>query len=127
MKQIDYFYDRKFVLRKCWCYFFVIFLSFGFFVYSVIKGVFIYKVRLQKEYKFYLIYFVLVISVVVFFFLEIVFVFSSFVVMRRLKLLRIFYIFNDIEVKRKLKVNLGRLMILVKLVSVLVDFVNIFF
>lgn len=127
MKQIDYFYDRKFVLRKCWCYFFVIFLGFGFFVYSVIKGVFIYKVRLQKEYKFYLIYFVLVISVVVFFFLEIVFVFSSFVVMRRLKLLRIFYIFNDIEVKRKLKVNLGRLMILVKLVSVLVDFVNIFF
>lgn len=125
MKQIDYPYDRKLASRKCWCHFLAIFLSLGSLAYSITKGVLIYKVRSQKEHKLHPTYFALVISAVAFSFLETVFALSSFVAMRRLKLLRILHTPNDTEAKRKPQVNLGRLMTLAKPVSVLVDFVNI--
>ncbi|RMX48535.1 hypothetical protein pdam_00021589 [Pocillopora damicornis] len=114
MKQIDYPYDRKLASRKCWCHFLAIFLSLGSLAYSITKGVLIYKVRSQKEHKLHPTYFALVISAVAFSFLETVFALSSFVAMRRLKLLRILHTPNDTEAKRKPQVNLGRLMTLAK-------------
>ncbi|PFX28535.1 ABC transporter B family member 1-like [Stylophora pistillata] len=113
-KQIDYPYERRLALRKCWCHFLAIILSLGSLAYSVTKGVLIYKEESQEKHKLHATYFALVISSVAFSFLETVFALSSFVAMRRLKLMRILHTPNDTEAKRKPKVNLGRLMTLAK-------------
>ena len=117
MKQIDHPYDRGLASRKCSCHFLAIFLSVGSLAYSTTKGVLIYKVRSEKEYKLHPTYYALVVSSVAFSLLESVFSLSSFVAMRRLKVLRILHTPNDADSTRKQKVNLRRLMTLAKPVS----------
>lgn len=117
MKQIDQPYDKGLASRKCYCHFLAIFLSVGSLAYSITKGVLIYKVRSEKEHKLHPTYYALVISSAVFSLLESVFSLSSFVAMRRLKVLRILHTPNDNESNKKRKVNLGRLMTLAKPVS----------
>lgn len=118
MKQIDQPYDNRLASRKCFCHSLAIFLSVGSLAYSITKGVLIYEVRSEKEHKLHPTYYALVISSVVFSLLESVFSLSSFVAMRRLKVLRILHTPNDAESsKKKPKVNLGRLMTLAKPVS----------
>ncbi|KAL9980932.1 hypothetical protein ACROYT_G009574 [Oculina patagonica] len=115
MKQIDQPYDKGLASRKCYCHSLAIFLSVGSLAYSITKGVLIYEVRSEKQHKLHPTYYALVISSVVFSLLESVFSLSSFVAMRRLKVLRILHTPNDAESsKKKPKVNLGRLMTLAK-------------
>lgn len=117
MKQIDHPYDKGLSSRKCFCHFLAIFLSVGSLAYSTTKGVLIYKVRSEKEHKLHPTYYALAISSLVFSFLESVVSLSSFVAMRRLKVLRILHTPNDADSNKKRKVNLGRLMTLAKPVS----------
>lgn len=119
MKQIDHPYDKGLASRKCSCHFLAIFLSVGSLAYSTTKGVLIYEVRSEKEHKLHPTYYALVISSVAFSLLESVFSLSSFVAMRRLKVLRILHTPNDADSNnKKRKVNLRRLMTLAKPVSV---------
>ena len=117
MKQIDHPYDKGLASRKCSCHFLAIFLSVGSLAYSTTKGVLIYKVRSDKEHKLHPTYYALVVSSFVFSLLESVFSLSSFVAMRRLKVLRILHTPNDADSNKKRKVNLRRLMTLAKPVS----------
>lgn len=117
MKQIDHPYDKGLASRKCSCHFLAIFLSVGSLAYSTAKGVLIYKVRSEKEHKLHPTYYALMISSLVFSLLESVFSLSSFVAMRRLKVLRILHTPNDADSNKKPKVNLRRLMTLAKPVS----------
>lgn len=117
MKQIDHPYDKQLASRKCSCHLLAIFLSVGSFAYGITKGVLIYEARSEKQHQLHPTYYALVISSVVFSLLESVFSLSSFVAMRRLKVLRILHTPNDAESKKKPKANLGRLMTLAKPVS----------
>lgn len=118
LKQIDHPYEKSLASRKSFCHFLAIILSVGTLVYSVTKGILIYEVLAEKEHKLHPTYYALVISAIAFSLLEALFALSSFAAMRRLKVQRILHTPNDAEPKKKkVKVNLGRLMALAKPVS----------
>ena len=120
MKQIDHPYDKELASRKCSCHFLAVVLSVGSLAYSTTKAVLIYEVRSEKKHRLHPTYYVLVVSSVVFSLLESLFSLSSFVAMRRLKVLRILHTPNDADIadsNKKRKVNLRRLMTLAKPVS----------
>ena len=119
LKQIDQPYDKDLASRKCVYHSVAIVLSVGSLAYSVTKGVLIYDVRSEAKHQLHPTYYALVISSIVFCFLEVIFALGSFTAMRRLKVLRVLLTPNDTETTKKKKVNLGRLATLAKEVSLL--------
>lgn len=113
LKQIDQPYDKALTSRKCFCHFLAIILSVGSLTFSVTKGILIFE-DVSEKHKLHPTYYALVISSIVFSFLETLFALGSFVAMRRLKVQRILNTPNDAESKKKRKVNLKRLMTLAK-------------
>ena len=117
LKQIDELYEQQLSIIKRRHHCVILFLSIGSLAYSITKGVFVYKVRSEKEHQMHSTYYALVISAVVFSFLESCFAIMSFKAMRKLKLQRLLHTNETDGNEKKKRPSLRRLITLAKPVS----------